>query len=391
MVPRLLTLPALSAALCLTAAATTGWQAGLDLTLEGSAGLAGPARNGRALHNLALGHVEWESAEASGTGVHTHFYASALSLAGRGPTERYLGDFLAASNTEGYASTRLYAWWLQVERGDWSLRAGALLADEEFSGTETGGHLINSAFGWPAFISANTVNTGPAFFVAAPGVRLERVWGEAAAWRLGIYDGDAFDSPAGDPHPTRHGLHYRVGGDQGWFVISEAAFTRGATRLKAGVWLHTAPLADLRDPAREHGSNHGAYAAVERTLAGTAGEAGSVEFFARGGIAPADRNAVSWAADTGLAWTGPLPGRPADVFALGLAHARLGAAYADAAHLADPAVPPPDFEQAIEASYTLALGPHLRFQPDLQYIRHPGTNPAQSAALVFLARLHVSF
>ena len=35
-----------------------------------------------------------------------------------------------------------------------------------------------------------------------------------AAWRVGIYDGDSFDSPAGDAGKTRHGLHYRVPGLQ---------------------------------------------------------------------------------------------------------------------------------------------------------------------------------
>lgn len=161
---------ALSALPLCALAAEGGWATGFDLTLEASAGISGAARHGESLHNMALGHAEWESAEKDG-GLHGHFYVSALSLLGRGPTERYLGDFLAASNTEGYESLRLYSWWFEAGRAGWSLRAGALLADEEFGGTDGGGNFLNSAFGWPAFISANTLNTGPAFFVAAPGVR----------------------------------------------------------------------------------------------------------------------------------------------------------------------------------------------------------------------------
>lgn len=390
-----------SRAKCLTAFLTLplfalanegGWTAGLDLTLEGSAGISGAARHGQSLHNMALGYAEWTSAEKS-EGLHGHLYLSALSLLGRGPTERYLGDFLAASNTEGFESIRLYSWWFETGRADWSLRAGALLADEEFGGTEGGGNFLNSAFGWPAYISANTLNTGPAFFVAAPGIRFERTWGGTAAWRVGLYDGDAFDSPAGDPVITRHGLHYRLGGEQGWFIMTEACFAPGAgrTRLKAGAWLHTATFADLRDATRGHGSNYGAYAIAERTLAGTTGEAGSLEFFVRAGFSPADRNAIGRAFDTGLAWTGPIPGRPADVVALGLAHARFGAPFAAAAQLADPAAPAPDFEQVIEASYTFTLSDHVNVQPDLQYIRHPGGSTAQRDALVFLLRLNVSY
>lgn len=383
---------ALSALPLCALAAEGGWATGFDLTLEASAGISGAARHGESLHNMALGHAEWESAEKDG-GLHGHFYVSALSLLGRGPTERYLGDFLAASNTEGYESLRLYSWWFEAGRAGWSLRAGALLADEEFGGTDGGGNFLNSAFGWPAFISANTLNTGPAFFVAAPGVRFERTWGGTAAWRVGLYDGDAFDSPAGDPAITRHGLHYRAGGDQGWFVITEAVFApgAGATRLKAGAWLHTATFTDVADATREHGSNHGAYAIAEHTLAGQPGDAGHVEFFARAGFSPTDRNAVGWAFDTGLAWTGPLPGRPADVLALGLAHARFGSPFADAARLADPAAPAPDFEQAIEASYTFTFSDHVSVQPDLQYIRHPGGSTARRDALVFLLRLNLSY
>ena len=299
---------------------------GLDLTVEGSAGVTGGFERGQALHGLALLHGSWKPAGKTGEGAGLTGYASLLGLAGQGPTRRYLGDFLAASNIEGYESFRLYSWWLQAAGQDWSLRAGALLADEEFTGTAVGGNFFNSAFGWPAFISANIVNTGPAFFVAAPGLRLEKTWGETAAWRLGIYDGDTFDSPTGDPTVNRYGLHYQVGGAQGWFLISEAAFTPagGSTRLKVGAWLHTADFADVRDDAsgqpfavsgrdpRNHSSNHGLYAIVEHTLSGESGQAGHLEVYARVGGAPGDRNAISWAVDTGLGWTGPMTWSPLD-------------------------------------------------------------------------------
>jgi len=59
----------------------------------------------------------------------------------------------------------------------------ALVADEEFVGTAVGGYLDDTVFGWPTFISANTVNTGPAFSVAAPGFRLARTLAPALTWR----------------------------------------------------------------------------------------------------------------------------------------------------------------------------------------------------------------
>jgi porin len=116
-----------------------------------------------------------------------------------------------------------------------------------------------------------------------------------------------------------------------------------------------------------------------------------VEYFVRGGISPADRNTLGWAVDTGVAWTGPVPGRPQDVAALGLAHARFSRRFADGVRLADPAATTPDFEQVIELSYTVALNENLTIQPDLQFIRHPGGSAAQRNALVFLLRLNRSY
>ncbi|AOS44694.1 Porin B precursor [Lacunisphaera limnophila] len=393
-------------ALSLLGPTTPGYAgSGIDLTLEAAAGIRGGAQRGESLQALALVYSGWESPRNSPEDIQWGGYVSALALSGKGPTERFLGDFFAASNMEGYRSVRLYSWWLEAKGQSWSLRGGALLADEEFAGTEGGGNFFNSAFGWPPFLSANTVNTGPAFFVATPGIRYEHTWGETAAWRVGLYDGDSFDSPTGDPAVTRHGLHYQVGGAQGWFLITEGTFAPagGSTRYKAGAWFHTATFADVRDDAtgqpyatsgndpREYTSNHGAYAAIEHTLAGEAGAAGNVEIFARGGLSPANRNALGWAVDAGLGWTGPIPGRPDDVIALGLAHGRFSGAFADHARLTDPASPAPDFEQVIEASYTFIVNEHLSVQPDFQFIRHPGGSIAQKDACVFLLRLNASY
>jgi porin len=400
-----------SAVICLAtvlrvvAADQAGWNDGLDVIVEGSAGLRGGAQRGTALHSMALARLEWRQAtNADRTATH-HFYASVLNLAGRGPTERYLGDFFAASNIEGYASTRLYSCWWETTLGDWSLRAGSLLADEEFATTEAGGALFNSAFGWPAFISANTANTGPAFCVPALGARFERTLGENAAWRLGVYDGDSFDSSSGDPVVARHGMHFRLGGSQGWFAISEAALSPGKSgnRFKVGAWLHTASFADLRDDAqggrfavtgadpRLHSRNYGAYGVAERTLAGKAGAAGYVTAYARIGVSPKDRNTIGYALDTGIAATGLIPGRDGDVTAFGLIHGAFSPRFAATARLTDPAAPSPDHEQVAEISHAFVISERFTLQPDLQYIRHPGGSTAQRDAVALLLRAKASF
>ncbi len=280
-----------------------------------------------------------------------------------------------------------------------------MLADEEFTGTEAGGALINSAFGWPAFISANTLNTGPAFFVAAPGVRVEQTLSDSTTVRAGIFDGDSFDSPSGDASVTRHGLHYRVGGSQGWFGLGEVAFApaNSPARFKAGAWIHTAKFADMRDDqfggriaasgraARLHERNYGAYGIAERTLAGKSGEAGFVTAYARAGISPKDRNSIGWAVDSGLACTGLFPGRAADVTAFGVVHASFSPRLAAFARVDDPSAPAPDFEQVFEISHTATLSERFSVQPDVQFVRHPGGSTALSDAFVIQLRVKASF
>lgn len=382
-----------------------GWSSGLDVVVEGTTTASGGLQRGESLHGLALGKVAWSQAKNPQRPLSLQVYASALALGGQGPTEKLVGDFQTVSNIEGHHSARLYSWWAQANAAEWSVRAGALLADEEFTGTAAGGNLLNAAFGWPTFLSANTINTGPAFYVAAPGIRVERSFGDGAAWRTGIYDGDSFDSPTGAPHATRHGVHYRVGGAQGWFALTEvsANTAEDGPRLKVGAWLHTADFDDtLLDASgrrfalsgaapRRHGRNYGGYGVIEQTLAGKTGAAGNVEVFARGGAAPSNRNMLGWAVDTGVAFTGLIPARPADVLTFGVAHSQFSSRFADHARATDPASPRPDFEQTFEASYRLAAFERFVFQPDVQYIRHPGGSTALRNALAFTLRVTASF
>lgn len=356
-----------------TAQENPGLALGLATSLDAAAGLAGDNDEDASLHGIGLLTAGYESARWSA-------FASVLGVGGHGPTERITGDFLAASNSEAHTGLRLFEWWAETSLEKWSLRAGALLADAEFAGTSPVAHLINSGFGWPAFISANTVNTGPAYYAATLGVRVARS-SDTTTWRLGVYDGDSFDSPAGDDHPNRYGWHYRLDADQGAFAISEVVYTpAGSTwRGTLGAWGHSAVFADLGDGSK-HDGNYGTYASVEHDLAGKPGEPGHLCAHVRGGLAPTDRNTVGWAADAALALLGPLPGRPADAVALGLVHAKLSSR-----------LPAQDFEQVVELSYTAELNEALSLQPDLQYIRHPGAQPDREDALLFILRLNAAY
>lgn len=376
---------------------------GAQVSLDGAVGLRGGAARGESIHGLALVTGEWRTARGSEENFDRAF-VSVLGLAGRGPTSKFLGDLLTVSNSEGFESLRLYASWWETNRRTWSIRAGLLLADEEFGHSDAGSELLNASFGWPIFISANTRNTGPAFFAAGWGVRVRWQMSERGALQVGVYDGDTFDSLDGDAKTNRSGLHNHLSGQQGLFAMAE--YRAGITersRFKLGGWAHTGDFEDMYfdrsgasfvasggDPKR-HRRNFGGYAVLEHALRGAPGETGSIDGYIRLGAAPANRNSVSWAFDLGSAWHGPLPGRPQDVVALGFTSAHRSAGFRRASREADPTLPSPDYEQVFELTYRWTVSERLNVQPDLQYIRHPGGSPRFGDALVFLLRVTARF
>ena len=105
----------------------------------------------------------------------------------------------------------------------------------------------------------------------------------------------------------------------------------------------------------------------------------SLNLFVRGGLAPADRNLVSWYVDGGAGFTGLLPGRPNDVLTFGVSYAKISgdAVAADQDALAaTPPYPIRDHEMVFEVSYAAQIAPWWIVQPDLQVIVHPGGNVA---------------
>lgn len=320
---------------------------------------------------------------------------SGLSTHGDSPSE-LAGDALTASNIDAYDSFRLYEWWLQQSlfADTLSVRLGALLADEEFTGTTGGGRLINSAFGWPAFISGNVVNTGPAFNVPALGLRLH--WTPAPGWHLqgGLFDGDSFDSPAGDPAAHPHGTHFQLNADQGMLALAEAGYawnqsaTNGALsgQLKVGAWFHTADFPDHSDPTRFHDHNFGAYIAIEQQLWREAEDAGSqgLEFFFRVGGSPEDRSTFAFTLDTGLSYTGLIPGRDKDKTTIGFVHAEISDQPGEFNAFSH-------YEQVLEVSYEFVLRPWWSVQPDLQWIHHPTGGQDVDDALLLGLRTAISF
>jgi porin len=374
--------------------------------------VAGGVKTGGTVQSLAYGAADADLEKLTGWWKGGHAFANVAFIRGHDLSGRFVGDALVASNLEAYGSLRLYdAWIEQAFAGDHaSLRLGSLGADEEFTGTEGGAMLTNSAFGWEAGIGANVINGGPIYFVPALGARLEYRPAENWAVRAGAYDGDSFDSPDGDPVVNAHGLRFSLSRTQGAFLIGETVHEWGGAKgalpgtLKLGAWRHTANFPDQRrdanggsfavtglDPAVHHG-NQGGYGVFEQKFWNAPADAAAgISGWVRVGGAPADRSTYSWVAEAGLHWTGIVPGRAQDALAVGWVRAIVSPElqqHVRDANAADAGGRPvPDHEGVLEAAYQLKLGDHWSVTPDVQWIQHPGTTAATANATVAGLRL----
>ncbi len=371
--------------------AERGVHFGAGYIAESLGTISGGTRRGNAFGGLGQFQLELDLGKLVGW-QRGYFRVSSLWTHGSSPSGRNVGDELIVSNIDAYDSFRLYELWF--EQGFCNdrlwLRAGNLLADTEFGTSEYGGLFLNSGFGWPAFISANTLNTGPAFNVPALGFR---VWYEANEhWHFaaGVYDGDTFDSTSGDPHVNPNGLHFHLDSNQGVFVIGEAVYhpNRGpkTTGLpgayRAGIWQHNKNQIGqgaTATPNQTYGLYFGANQLVWREPGQKKGENQGLGLFFRSGGSPADRAKYEYVIDGGFNYAGLIPGRDDDQFGVGIVFAK------HSKHLDT------DHEMVIEASYRMQLKPWWIVQPDVQWIHHPsGNNSTPDAWLVGL-RTSITF
>jgi porin len=124
-----------------------------------------------------------------------------------------------------------------------------------------------------------------------------------------------------------------------------------------------------------HRGNGGIYAVADQMLWHS--DKTSLNLFACGGLAPSDRNLISYYADGGAGFKGLLPGRADDVLTFGVAYAKISrdAAALDRDTLGiAPPYPIRDEKVVLEMTYAAQIAPWWIVQPDLQCIVHPGGN-----------------
>ena len=337
-------------------------------------------------------------------------HANAYQIHGRGLSRDDVGNLFTVSSIEALPSTRLQQAWAQQKLGGdkGSVRAGLLAADAEFITSTNAGLFINSTFGWPEIAAADLPSGGPAYPLAAPGVRLELDPTAADSILLAVFDGDPAGPGRGDPQRRDStGLNGRVTDPP--FAIGElqhkttvgSGDTALSGSLKAGAWGHFGSFADLHfgsdgrslaDPSSnglpvQHRGDVGIYGVLDQQVYRLPGDDATkgVGLFARVFVSPQqDRNLITASVDAGVNVNGLIAGRRDDSFGFAFSYARISngarALDLDAARLAATPLPVRDGEAVFEATYQAQIVPGWSVQPDVQYVVRPGGGVADPGA-----------
>jgi len=339
------------------------------------------------------------------------FHANGYQIHGNSITAANIGSLMPVSNLEATDATRLFELWFQqtMFNEKLSVRIGQLAADEEFVTSDGGGYFLNGTWGWPSITAADLPSGGPAYPLATPGARVAVNPNDKLGVMVGVYNGDPAP-PCASEDPQRcndHGLDFEL--DDQPLLMVEGAYKYNQNRLagtiKIGGWNHFGSFEDQRfdsggaliavtgNAGRPLDHNWGLYGIIDQLVWRVPGseEPQGVGIFARVIGAPADRNLIDFYADGGVTFTGMIPGRPDDAFAVGFAYTNISdRVSAFDVDFGEPV--PRNYEALIEICYTYQINPGWSLQPNFQYIFQPGGNVAGvEDATVVGARTTIGF
>jgi porin len=339
------------------------------------------------------------------------FHADGYQIHGNSITAANIGSLMPVSNLEATDATRLFELWFEQHlfNDKLAVKFGQLAADAEFVISEGGGYFLNGTWGWPSITAADLPSGGPAYPLATPGVRVAINPNDKLGVMVAVYNGDPAPKCANeDPQRCNdHGLDFEL--DDPPLLMAEGAYTYNPKGLrgivKIGGWHHFGEFEDQRfdsggaliavtgNAGRPLDHNWGLYGIIDQLIWRVPGseDPKGVGIFARVIGAPADRNLIDFYADGGVTFTGMIPGRPDDAFAVGFAYTNIS----DDVSAFDVDFGEPvarNYEALIEICYTYQINPGWSVQPNFQYIFQPGGNVAgQKDATVVGARTSIAF
>lgn len=343
---------------------------------------------------------------------------SALQIHGRGPSANLVGNaFHPVATTEATRATRLYDLYYEQSLFDerLSIRVGQFRADSEFilsqygpvdedddglplaSATEL---FMNGTFGFPAIAASGLPQGGPAYPMGALGVRVKVRPTDNFTVLAAVFNGLTAGRGSINPQELNaNGARFPIGDGYTAFLEAQYAINQGRFgpglpgMYRIGAWYNNYGVDDLRydnsglslaDPASNgnpyrYRSTYGFYIGGDQMIWRPEGEGKDkgIGVFARVMGGPGDRNPLSFYVNGGVTWKGMIPGRDDDVFGLGFAYAKVGAAargYDSDTAFFNPGnfSPIRSHETVIEATYAFQATPWWIIKPDIQYVIRPG-------------------
>lgn len=325
------------------------------------------------------------------------FFLYVVGNSGGSPSE-HVGDLQGVSNIDAPTAWKvLEAWYDQsFANNAASVRFGLYDLNSEFDVLESAGLFLHSAQGMGSDYSQSGLNGPSTFPVTSLALRFNYAFNENYFLQVAV-----LDAVPGDLDNEK-GTHIDLGGDDGELYALEFGYTQGLdnsdnryAKLAIGAWHYSENFDDLMDVDSlgepvQHDDNNGLYILGEYNFFRESPESSQgATVFARFGLANDDVNQLDSYTGAGVVYTGLLPGRDEDTVGLAVAVASNGDKYKKLEQSLGNFVD--DREIAVELSCRMKVLPWLVLQPDIQWIKNPGTNPLVRDATVFGLRSEIIF
>jgi porin len=318
-------------------------------------------------------------------------FTNGYYIHGESITAEDLGALMPVSFIEALPDMRLFELWLEQKLfGDkLAIRFGQLAADSEFILNEGGSALLNATWGWHSIAGLNLPDGGPAYPMAAPGVRVAITPDDRIKFMAALFTGDPADDCPEPPQVCNpNGLEFPLSDP---LLFLEGAYKYNqeegelAGTVKLGAWRlfsefqpesignNALPVALPAVPGQLAEHDWALYALFDQMLLRLpgGGDPKGISIFGLVIGAPADGNMSDFYWQAGVTFTGLSETRREDILAIGLAYTGVSpqiAAFQEAQGDAIIA----DYELMAELSYIAEIVPGFYIQPDFQYFWNPG-------------------
>lgn len=338
--------------------------------------------------------IGWQGVSVGLHGIASH---------GGKPNDNHVGSSQGVDNIEvGTNTAKLFQAWVQKSWGDdrASLLVGLYDLNSEFYVSHSTGIFLHPSPGIGSELAQTGVN-GPSVFPTSSVALRARYRPTSETYLQAV----VLDGVPGDPDNPR-GTHVQFNEGDGTLRVVEVGYIPDKSeewgqsgmsptdKYAVGAWGYTARFEDLvevdggGDPLMRKG-NSGFYVLAERTLYRKKQDIGKhVDGFIRYGRANADFNQFSSYFQTGLVFTGMVPGRGDDQFAFSYSMARTGDKYRLAAFNAGQDAT--SHESVWEATYRAQVTPWLVVQPNIQHVINPGSDALIKSATVVGVRFEMA-